>query len=152
MYVDTNLLLGTRYWRKIMLGLKAGAIAAKSIVLAFMLGAAWHAMAQDTTALYPNMAPLDQYLIEDRGSEIALARSAAPESISREAEVLVLGRHGYETAIQGKNGFVCCASWNAPGLLQSMIRGFGILRGVLRSALTQQPHALTFHALSRRRN
>jgi hypothetical protein len=55
------------------------------------------------------MAPVDQYLIEDRVAEIALARSAAPESISRDAEVMVLGRHGYETAIQGKNGFVCIA-------------------------------------------
>jgi hypothetical protein len=62
------------------------------------------------------MAPVDQYLMEDRNSEIALARSAAPESISRDAEVLVLGRHGYETAIQGKNGFVCIVerSWTAP--------------------------------------
>jgi hypothetical protein len=46
----------------------------------------------------------------------ALARSAAPESISRDAEVLVLGRHGYETAVKGKNGFVCLVerSWTAP--------------------------------------
>jgi hypothetical protein len=43
----------------------------------------------------------------DRTAEIALARSAAPESISRDAEVLVLGRHGYETAVQGKNGWAC---------------------------------------------
>jgi hypothetical protein len=45
-----------------------------------------------------------------------LAQSAAPESISRDAEVLVLGRHGYETAIKGKNGFVCIVerSWTAP--------------------------------------
>src|SRR5580704_785564 len=62
------------------------------------------------------MAPLDQYLIADRNAEIALARSAAPESISGHAEVLVLGRHGYETAIKGKNGFVCMVerSWTAP--------------------------------------
>jgi hypothetical protein len=53
------------------------------------------------------MAPLDQYLIPGRNTEIALARSAAPESISRGADVLVLGRHGYETAVKGKNGFVC---------------------------------------------
>ena len=33
--------------------------------------------------------------------------AAAPESISRDAEVLVLGRHGFETAVKGKNGFVC---------------------------------------------
>jgi len=62
------------------------------------------------------MAPVEQYLMADRDSEVALARSAAPESISRDAEVLVLGRHGYETAIPGKNGFVCIVerSWTAP--------------------------------------
>ncbi|HUJ60742.1 MAG TPA: hypothetical protein VLX92_19705 [Kofleriaceae bacterium] len=53
------------------------------------------------------MAPLDQYLIADRDAEIALARSAAPPSISNDATVLVLTRHGYETAVAGKNGFVC---------------------------------------------
>jgi hypothetical protein len=55
---------------------------------------------------YPGMAPLDQYLM-DREAEIILARSAAPEAISSQAKVLVLTSHGYETAIQGKNGFVC---------------------------------------------
>jgi hypothetical protein len=52
----------------------------------------------------------------DRDAEIAMARSAAPESISRDAEVMVLGRHGYETAVKGKNGFVCMVerSWTAP--------------------------------------
>ncbi len=55
---------------------------------------------------YPKMAPIDQYLME-KNAEIELARSAAPESISREATVLVLGRQGYETAVEGKNGFVC---------------------------------------------
>ena len=51
----------------------------------------------------------------ERDAEIALARSAAPESISRDAEVMVLGRHGYETAVHGKNGFVCMVerSWTA---------------------------------------
>ena len=55
---------------------------------------------------YPKMAPLEQYLM-DRTAEIALARTAAPESISRDADVLVLGRNGFETAVKGKNGFVC---------------------------------------------
>jgi hypothetical protein len=60
------------------------------------------------------MASLDQYLME-RNAEITLARTAAPESISRDAEVKVLGRHGYETAVKGKNGFVCLVwrSWAA---------------------------------------
>jgi len=71
--------------------------------------------AEDNKAPYPSMAPLDQYLME-RDAEIALARSAAPESISQDAEVLVLGTHGYETAAKGKNGFVCTVqrSWIAP--------------------------------------
>src|SRR3989441_4298562 len=67
------------------------------------------------TDKYPNMAPIDQYLMTDHGAEIALARSAAPESISRDAEVLVLGHHGFETAVKGKNGFVCIVerSWTS---------------------------------------
>src|SRR5215831_16714989 len=99
-----------------MLGKKAGAIALKNIGMTLILGAACVATAQDAKAPYPSMAPVDQYLMEDKSSEIALARSAAPESISRDAEVLVLGRHGYETAIHGKNGFVCVVerSWTAP--------------------------------------
>jgi hypothetical protein len=55
---------------------------------------------------YPKMAPVDQYLMEEN-TEIQLARSAAPDSISRDATILVLRRQGYETAVEGKNGFVC---------------------------------------------
>jgi hypothetical protein len=55
---------------------------------------------------YPKMAPIEQYLME-KNAEIVLARSAAPDSISSEATILVLGRQGYETAVEGKNGFVC---------------------------------------------
>ena len=71
--------------------------------------------AQDVKNPYPSMAPLDQYLME-RGPEIALARSAAPDSISKDAEVMVLGRHGYEVAAKGKNGYVCMVErgWTAP--------------------------------------
>ena len=74
------------------------------------------AQAQNTKTAYPAMAPLEQYLMPDRNEEIKLARSAAPDSISGGAEVLVLGAHGYETAVQGKNGFVCLVerSWTAP--------------------------------------
>jgi hypothetical protein len=53
------------------------------------------------------MAPLDQYLMTDRDAEVALARTAAPKSISDDATVMVLTRHGYETAVKGTNGFVC---------------------------------------------
>src|SRR5579862_8042668 len=91
-------------------------IALGSFVLALVLGTARRAQAQDAKASYPSMAPLDQYLMTDRNAEIALARSAAPEAISRDAEILVLGRHGYETAVKGKNGFVCVVErgWMSP--------------------------------------
>ncbi len=91
-------------------------IKAKTFALVVLLGTAWQAQGQVAKTPYPNIAPLEQYLMVDRNAEITLARSAAPESISHEAEVLVLGRHGYETAVQGKNGFVCLVerSWTAP--------------------------------------
>jgi len=62
------------------------------------------------------MAPLAQYLIADRNAEVAMARSAAPPSVSGEATVMVLGAHGYETAVKGHNGFVCLVerSWTSP--------------------------------------
>jgi hypothetical protein len=86
------------------------------LVTNFVTGASQPTWAQDAKTRYPNMAPLEQYLMADRNAEITLARSAAPDSISRDAEVLVLGRHGYETAVKGKNGFVCVVerSWMAP--------------------------------------
>src|ERR1700675_2052309 len=91
-------------------------ITIRSFALGMMLGQAWQAQAQDAKASYPAMAPLEQYLIVDRDAEIALARTAAPESISRDADVLVLGRHGYETAVKGKNSFVCVVErgWMGP--------------------------------------
>ncbi len=96
--------------------MKVGSVAVRVIALGFLFGTARQDVSQDAKTPYTNLAPVDQYLIENRGSEIALARSAAPESISREAEVMVLGRHGYETAVQGRNGFVCLVerSWTAP--------------------------------------
>jgi Putative zinc-finger len=65
---------------------------------------------------YPSMASIEQYLMPDRNAEIALARSAAPGSISSDAKILVLGWRGYETATEGKNGFVCMVerSWMSP--------------------------------------
>jgi len=103
-------------------------IAWGAFALVAALGVSNQARAQETKTLYPSMAPLDQYLME-RNAEIALARSAAPESISQDAEVMVLGRHGYETAVKGKNGFVCMVwrSWASgsddPGFWNPKLRG-----------------------------
>ena len=71
---------------------------------------------RDRSTPYSRMASIEQYLMPDRDAEIALARSAAPESISGDAKILVLGWRGYETANEGKNGFVCMVerSWMSP--------------------------------------
>jgi hypothetical protein len=93
-----------------------------------VVGGAWQLNAQDAKTPYPTMAPLDQYLME-RNAETALAKSAAPESVSRDAGVMVLGRHGYENVVKGKNGFVCMVerSWTAgsddPNFWNPKLRG-----------------------------
>jgi hypothetical protein len=94
---------------------------AKLLALAFLLqvvllATIQQARAQSETAPYPAMAPLSQYLMPDENSEIALARSAAPRSISDGADVMVLGPKGYVTAAKGTNGFLCIVerSWGAP--------------------------------------
>jgi len=104
------------------------------IALAFLVqvvipGTTSQAQGQAKKAAYPAMAPLNQYLMPDEKSEIALARSAAPASISDGAEVMVLGRTGYSTAVKGTNGFLCIVerSWGAatdhPEFWNPKIRG-----------------------------
>lgn len=82
----------------------AARLAASVAVAGAALG--WMPAAQAASP-YSTMAPAAQYLMADRQAEIALARTAAPPSVSADAEVLVLGPHGYVTAAPGKNGFVC---------------------------------------------
>jgi hypothetical protein len=94
---------------------KFGALVSLTCALICALDTQRQLQAQSSKIPYPKMAPVEQYLM-DRDAEIVLARTAAPESISRDATVLVLGRRGYETAVEGKNGFVCAVerAWNAP--------------------------------------
>jgi hypothetical protein len=95
---------------------KIVAIAAFAVLVQVAVpGAVWQARAQADTNPYPTMAPVDEYLIADQDAEVALARSGAPPSISGEAEVMVLGRTGFTTAVPGKNGFVCVVErgWGA---------------------------------------
>ncbi len=60
------------------------------------------------------MAPIEQYLME-RDTEVALARSGAPDAISKDASVYVLTRRGYEIEAKGSNGWACWVgrSWVA---------------------------------------
>ena len=85
------------------------------LVVIVLLNPTSQAQAQVQKTAYPAMAPLDQYLMPDQNSEIALARSAVPASISDGAEVMVLGPKGYTTAVKGTNGFLCIVerSWGA---------------------------------------
>ena len=65
--------------------------------------------------LYERMAHLEQYLMNP-SAEVALARSAAPDAISDQATILTLKPQGYETAVNGTNGFTCLVerSWMSP--------------------------------------
>ena len=93
------------------------AMACGSLIIALIagVGAAFGAAAPDSKAEYSTMAPLKLYL-DNRETEIALARSAAPEAISKDASVMVLTEKGYVTAVEGKNGFVCVVerAWMSP--------------------------------------
>src|SRR3569833_1879260 len=90
-----------------------GFIAPAFLICVSIAGAELKAQVKNTA--YPAMAPLDLYLIQDEKAEVALARTAAPPSISSGAEAMVLGRAGYRTAAKGSNGFVCIVdrSWGA---------------------------------------
>lgn len=89
-----------------------------ALLAGFLAGALAGTMAlaeSPTATSYPQMASLDEYLMADQSAEIALARSAAPKSISDNAEIMVLGRDGYVRAAKGNNGFVCIVerAWGA---------------------------------------
>jgi hypothetical protein len=93
-----------------------GALAIVCVAVALTLRFISHNRNEDRSTAYPSMASIEQYMMPDRNAEIAMARSAAPAAISGDAEILVLGWRGYETAIEGKNGFVCMVerSWTSP--------------------------------------
>jgi hypothetical protein len=93
-------------------------IAVAAALLAALTPALLRAAARPASAGadYSRMASVARYMIADPKAETAMARSAAPESISRGATVLVLDLHGYRTASRGSNGFVCLVerSWMSP--------------------------------------
>lgn len=110
------------------MGITIRTISFRGYGLLIMLTVAWRSQAQNTKTAYPSMAPIGQYLM-DQNSEIALARGAAPEAISRDATILVLARRGYETAVEGKNGFVCMVERGWVGALDWPARWNPKIRG-----------------------
>jgi hypothetical protein len=99
-----------------------------ALVLATALSLTSVVQAQDSKAPYSRMAPISQYLMTE-SDEVALARTAAPASISGDATIVVLKEHGYETVVKGKNGFVCIverswmAQWDFPEFWNPKMRG-----------------------------
>ena len=98
---------------------------------------AFSALGQAQTFRHAKMASTEQYLIADRNAEVALARSAAPAAISGDATVLVLTHRGYETAMTGKNGFVCLVdrAW------QSMVADADFWNPKVRAPVCLNPQA-----------
>ena len=94
----------------------AGTLAIVCVAVGLKLTLTSRNRSEDRSTVYPNMASIEQYLMPNRNAEIAMARSAAPAAISSDAKILVLGWRGYQTAIEGKNGFVCMVerSWMSP--------------------------------------
>jgi hypothetical protein len=81
------------------------------ITLAVLIGLA----ASATWAQGPQYPSLSEYMMP-RDAEMALARSAAPASISVRATIKVLTTAGYQVTRDGDNGFVCMVmrGWSAP--------------------------------------
>ncbi len=68
-------------------------------------------------------APLSEYLMP-RDTEIALARSAAPPTVSDHATLKVLTASGFQVVSEGDNGFVCLVmrGWSAPTYTPAQFR------------------------------
>lgn len=109
--------------------------------------------AQTAGTPYPERAPIEQYRMTD-SAEIALARTAAPASISADAEILVLGATGYQRAVAGKSGFVCLVerSWGAdagaaefwnPKVRSPVCFNLPAVRSVLKDYLARTRHLLS---------
>ena len=99
-----------------------------TIIVPIIVLTASRADAQGGAAPYPKMAAMDRYLMT-QDAEVAMAKSAAPGPIAKDAEVLVLDGHGYHVAIHGRNGFTCMVlrSWTAglddPNFWNPKLRG-----------------------------
>ena len=92
----------------------AGASLVVAVICAF--AAPLQMRAQDPRTPYPSMAPAGSVLNAERTPKLPW-RAARPRRRSLATlTILVLGRHGYETAVKGKNGFVCVVErgWMGP--------------------------------------
>jgi hypothetical protein len=63
----------------------------------------------------PSYPPFRDYAMP-RDAELALARTAAPPTITDHATLKILTQKGFEVAHEGSNGFTCVVmrGWSAP--------------------------------------
>jgi len=92
----------------------------------------------------PKYPPLSEYMMA-RDAEIALARSAAPDSISGHATIKVLTPSGFQTVHDGDNGFVCMVMrgfTGAPTFTPVQIRSFITYDAKTRAPICFNPQAV----------
>jgi len=87
-----------------------GAFERKLAVMAAASIAAAGAVAQPAHGTMQRLAP---YMSQSAESEAALARTAAPVTVSSKADIFVFGPSGYRRYSKGSNGFACLVerSW-----------------------------------------
>jgi len=108
---------------------KIGNVACLSFTLILGFIGIQQGRAQAPKTAYPNMAPLDQYLMADRNAEIALALSAAPDAVSGNAKILGSSAPSLRNCRRGEERLCvyCGAGWispsNAPEFWNPKIRG-----------------------------
>jgi hypothetical protein len=94
--------------------------------------------ASGQSAKYP---PLSEYMMA-RDAEIALAKSAAPDSISGHATIKVLTASSFQVVHDGDNGFVCMVmrGWMAPTYTPAQFRDL-VYEAKLRAPICFNPEA-----------
>jgi len=91
-----------------------------TVLLIYVAGSVGSAAVHAQSGKYP---PLADYMMS-HDAEVALARSAAPATISGRATIKVLTQSGYRVDRQGENGFVCMVmrGWAAPTYTPAQFR------------------------------
>jgi hypothetical protein len=99
-------------------------VSMRRLAYGFLIAAFAHSgvlLAQSASShRYP---PLREYLMTQE-AEMALARSAAPPSVTAGATIKVLTQSGYQVVRKGENGFVCMVmrGWSAPTYTPAQFR------------------------------
>ena len=89
----------------------------------------------------PKYPPLANYMMP-RDSEIALAKTAAPENIASHASIAILTSAGFTRVHDGDNGFVCVVmrGWSAPTFTPVPFRNF-VYDATIRAPICFDPIA-----------